>query len=568
MIARLALVIAQYQCDEMYRGRDNAVSDLLPLKNDNWTDDDKSSEKGDGNWITRGNALRLNWMKVCPHDGLKAVVDDDGKLAFNRSKQAAVKFQSEGNEVYICGNPPYVSSRGGRTAEQNDDMRKVFHGHGVNFGHIDYVTAWFVLAAEYMQSVKSPVRTASAFVSTNSICQGTHVPLFWPAVFGLGCRIVFAHTSFKWKNHASDNAGVSVVVVGLSNKKGGSRLFFTDSQGDAFQDVKGISPYLFPGGNVVVDIAPEPLCGQSVMCEGSRQGDGSLRGDGSGLVVSKGELDAMSLSPEQHKKFVRPCIGGKDFIDGRKRFCLWIKDGCVDEARNIPAIRKRIDGVRDFRLKSSSRQMLIAAETPHKFQLVVNQGERNTIIVPKISSEKRYYLPVGLLPADVVVVNSALCLFDAPLWNLSLLLSRLHVVWISTICGRLESRLLYNSTLGWNAFPIPKLTTQNKRDMKRCAEEILVERKRCLGKSVANLYDRDKMPENLRAAHARNDEVIASIYIGRKEFRDDAEMREHLFSRYADMKKDINLAAKQKHATKSNKNLKSGLFANKKKGSA
>ena len=562
MIARLALVIAQFQCDKMYRGHAPAVSDLLPLKNDNWTDGSNSSDRRDGNWITRGNSLRLNWVELCPPAGVDVIVDDSGELKLSESKETAVKFQSTGGEVYICGNPPFVSSRGsdGRSAEQNEDMKRVFDRYSVNCGKVDYVAAWFIRSAEYIRSISGSVRVASAFVSTNSICQGEHVPSFWPSVFGLGCEISFAYTSFKWKNHASDNAAVSVVIVGLSNEAVNRRIFSLDSSGETFIDVENISPYLVSGKSVVVDESRTPLCEQAIMRVGHEPRD--CRG---GLTISEKDLELMSLSSKQKQSFTRRYVAGDDYLKGTMRYCLWIESHQVSKAMNVKSIRERLNNIRNARMGSRSSITRRLAKTPHEFNCCPGIAKESTIIVPRVSTPRRKYIPVGLFETEVVVAHEAFALLDAPLWNFSLLSSKLHMVWLSTVSGRLGDGLRYSTTFCWNTFPIPPLTCKMRDDMKKCAERILIERKRHIGKTIADLYDPDKMPDNLREAHACNDEVIAGIYIGRKEFRDETEMHEELFSRYAAMKKDTNLAAKQKHATKSNKNLKTGLFAEKKK---
>ena len=546
MIARLALVIAQFQCDEMYRSHADAVSELLPLDSENW--------------ITCGNSLRLNWMKVCPPDGLDSVVDDDGELALKKSTQSAVKFDAEGCEVYICGNPPFVSAHGysGRSADQSKDMDCVFSGSGVKYGDLDYVTAWFMLAARYMSSVGNALCVSSAFVSTNSICQGKHVPLFWPTVFELGSRINFAYTSFKWKNHASDNAAVAVVIIGLTNVDGFAKIFSVGVEGETFKDVDNINPYLIPGKNMVVNGSSNPICEQSYMRFGN-----APRDNGGGLMFSLDELKAMSLSNNHKESFIRRCLGTAEFIRGVDRYCLWIGDDQVSEATKLTSIRKRIDNVRVARLAARSDSTKAFAGHPHRFGSGPGIAKETTMIVPIVSSERREYLPIGLFSTDVVVMKTAFTLFDAPLWNLSLLSSRLHLIWVSTVGGRLEDRFSYSNSICWNAFPIPKLTSKNKSDMEKCARNILKTREDHTPATIAELYDPDKMPKSLRAAHARNDEVIARIYIGRDEFRDDTEMREKLFHMYAEMMENPATAEKQKKATRSNKPLKDGLFARK-----
>ena len=217
-----------------------------------------------------------------------------------------------------------------------------------------------------------------------------------------------------------------------------------------------------------------------------------------------------------------------------ERYCLWIADEHLEEARGIDAVRQRIESVRSMRLESPKIATVETADIPHKFGEVRQQGTETVIIIPSVSSESRNYLPCGYEPAGTVVSNLAFALYDAPLWNLALIASRLHLVWIATVCGKLETRYRYSNTLGWNTFPVPTLTDKNKADLTRCAEDILLAREHHFPATIADLYDPEKMPADLRAAHDRNDEVLERIYIGRR-FRNDTERLEKLFDLYTKM---------------------------------
>ena len=542
-ITRLALVISQFQCDEKYRGHARAVSDLLPLGDD---DDD---------WITNGNALRRDWVSVCHPTSEGVDPDAYGGKSLKETKQAAVEFEYEGGEVYICGNPPFISAHGSqsKSTEQSGDMSYVFSDHGVNHGELDYAAAWFIRAAEYMRWAVQSAHVAAAFISTASICKGAQAPLFWPSVLRLGCRIGFAYTSFQWKNHAPDGASVSVVIVGLANGEGRGKIFSVGSDGETVMDVDNINPYLRPGENTVIRKSLFALCEQSEM----RYGNKPLDNKG-GLTLSREELKSMSLSKNLQHSFIRRYVGNKEFVKGTLRYCLWIDDRHVDEAMEVKSIRMRLDKVREARLSARSPDIKGFTGGSHKFLHVVGMAKESTIIVPRVFTGRREYLPVGLCKIEIVVGDTAFALFDAPLWNVSLLSSRLHFVWVASVTGR-WSGFQYSNTLCWNTFPIPKLTTQNKWDMKKCAEDILVERKRCPGKTIADLYDPDKMPDNLRDAHTRNDDLLADIYVGR-DFRDDTDMRETLFRMYADMTKDPAIMAKLKKPPQTNSPTRGGLF--------
>jgi hypothetical protein len=254
--------------------------------------------------------------------------------------------------------------------------------------------------------------------------------------------------------------------------------------------------------------------------------------DGGYLLLSRDERDALQLTPAQQARFVRRIYGSAEFIRGLERYCLWIDDQHLVEAQAITSIAKRILDVRSLRLKGGKTARNLADKS-HQFQRMFF-GKKITIIVPIHSSETREYLPVGVMTSDSVVTNAVCAIYDAPLWNMALIASRLHLVWIAAVCGKLETRYRYSNTLGWNTFPVPPLTEQNKADLTACAESILLAREAHFPATIAELYDPDAMPDNLAAAHARNDEVLERIYIGRR-FKNDTERLEKLFELYTKM---------------------------------
>ena len=507
-IARLALIIAEFQCDVLYRGQKDALAEFLPL----------SAE----NWIVCGNALRLGWLSICPPTGtgVKVTADD---LFETPLDQAEIDFENEGGETYICGNPPYLGSRD-QQDEQKADLQLLFDQRVQNWKSLDYVAGWFMKAADYTTKTQS----TAAFVSTNSVCQGLQVPILWPEVFRLGCQIEFAHTSFRWANLASHNAGVTVAIVGITARpRNPRRLFSVDSSGCTVErQCTHINAYLAAGESVIVDKASQPLSALSEMTFGNTPIDGGH------LLLSRDECDALGLSPAQQRRFVRRILGSAEFIRGLERYCLWIEDQYLAEALAIDPVARRVRDVRAVRINGGKTARDIA-EQSHRFQRMYF-GEHSTLIVPGVSSESREYLPCGFEPAGTVVSNLAFALYDAPLWNMSLIASRLHLVWIATVCGKLETRYRYSNTLGWNTFPVPLLTEQNKADLTRCAENILLAREAHFPATIADLYDPDTMPENLRHAHEHNDEVLERIYIGRR-FKNDTERLEKLFDLYTKM---------------------------------
>lgn len=512
-IARLALIIAEYQCDVTYRGQKEALAEFLPLDAQNW--------------ITCGNALRLDWLAICPPTGtgVKLIAND---LFETPLDQAQIDFENEGGETYICGNPPYKGSKW-QTADQKDDLKQIFDYRTKNWKSLDYVAGWFMKAADYAMHTGA----ASAFVSTNSICQGQQVHTLWPLVFNSGRIINFAYTSFKWANLASHNAGVTVAIVGLSALNTAPRkLYVVEDDGViSAHECKNINAYLVSGLNVEVQKATVPICDIATMVYGN------VEKGGNHLSLTADEMAALNLSPEQQKKFVRRFYGSEEFINDKSRFCLWIEDEHLKEAMAIPTIAARIESVRQMRSASIAAATRAKASVAHKFWIILGKPNRHTIVVPGVSSENRPYLPVGLLGADAILSNRNFALYDAPLWNIALIASRIHWVWIGTVCVRMRTDFSYSNTLGWNTFPVPTLTEKNKVDLTRCAEDILLAREAHFPASIADLYDPDSMPENLRHAHERNDEVLERIYIGRR-FKNDTERLEKLFDLYTKMTSD------------------------------
>ena len=508
-IARLALIIAEYQCDVLYLGQKEAVAVVLPLDKENW--------------ITCANALRLDWTGICPPtgSGVKHVGDD---LFHTPLDQPEIDFENEGGETYICGNPPYLGRRW-QSKAQKADLEQVFKDRVKQWRSLDYVSGWFMKAADYMRVT----RAASAFVTTNSINQGQQVAILWPAVFATGSEIAFAHTSFKWANLASHNAGVTVAIVGMSTDPGTvRRLYSIDEDGETVRrEASSINAYLAVGANVIVSAASKPVAALAGMSFGN------MPRDGGNLLLTRDETESLGLTPAQKARFIRRIYGSAEFIRGLSRYCLWIEDEHLEEALAIPSIRSRVEAVRAMRLESRDKGANQMASRAHQFR-EMNIGIESTIVVPRHSSESREYLPVGYMTPGTIIADSSFALYDAPLWHLALIASRLHLVWIGTVCGKLKTDFRYSNTLGWNTFPVPMLTEKNRADLTASAEHILLAREAHFPATIADLYASDRMPENLHAAHHRNDEVLERIYIGRR-FRNDTERLEKLFELYTKM---------------------------------
>jgi hypothetical protein len=414
--------------------------------------------------------------------------------------------------------------------EQNRkaDLQAIFESITSKWKSLDYVSGWFMKAADYGRLTKS----ASAFVSTNSICQGQQVSILWPLIYASGHKISFAHTNFKWANLASKNAGVTVVIVGISNEINKTvKLFSADSnQNYILKESSNINAYLIAGPDIIIENESKPLASLPSMLKGNQPTD-----DGN-LTLNKTEYDLLISKYSQLKPIIRSFLGSHEFITGEKRFCIWLNNSDIELAYSIPELRARFDNVRKMRQDSTKPTTIKLAEIPHYFDEIRQSGKDNTIIIPSHSSEDREYLPVGFLSGGSIVSNAAFFIENTDIWSISLIASKLHLVWIKTVCGQLETRLRYSNTLGWNTFPVPKLTEKNKQDLTRCAEDILLAREAHFPATIADLYDPDNMPENLCRAHDRNDEVLERIYIGRR-FKNDTERLEKLFDLYTKLKK-------------------------------
>jgi len=402
-IARLALIIAEFQCDVLYRGQQDALAEFLPLDAQNW--------------IVCHNALQLDWLSVCPPTGtgVKLVSDD---LFRTPLQQAEIAFENEGGETYICGNPPYKGSKW-QTDEQKRDMANAWQRHPKLAKTTDYVTGWFAKLLDYVDSEPSAV---GAFVATNSICQGQQAIDVWPVAFERGCEIRFAHTSFTWANLASHNAGVTVVIVGLGKKSAVSKKLYQD---DLLKQCSAIGPYLVPNSLAYVLKASDPIGEQFPMLFGNMPRDG-------GHLLMGPDLGSQMMANDTVQPYVKGFMGSDELINGKQRYCLWIGDDKVEAAKKVDFIAERLKLVVDNRSMSDAESTRQFAQKPHRFVQIAGFADRDAIVVAAVSSELREYLPVGFVSANTIVSNLAFALYDAPLWNLALIASRMHWVWILT----------------------------------------------------------------------------------------------------------------------------------------
>ena len=503
-VARLALIIAEYQCDVAYRDQKSALAEFLPL-------DSK-------NWITCGNALRLDWLSICPPTGEKAKIQSDD-LFETPLNQSEIDFKNEGGETFICGNPPFLGDKK-QSASQKKDMEVVFSDLSSRWKSFDYVLAFFQKTSNYLNFLND--NSKAALVSTNSVSQGVQCSQFWPIIWDK-TEIFFAHQSFKWANLAKNNAGVTCVIVGLARKGVVARKKIYS--GEYSKVANSISPYLSDNEVTVVVERKKPISNIDELVLGN------VPKDGGNLIYSK--ADYISSTPEE-KQFLSKLIGSQEAVKGICRYCLWIEDDNIEQAQCDENIARRLRLVATMRQESKKAATRAWADKPHKFVENRKQEANRIFVIPRVTSENRPYLPIGLIEKEAIILDSAFALYDAPLWNMALIASRIHLVWIATVCGKLKNDFRYSNTLGWNSFPVPTLTEKNKQDLTKCAEDILLAREAHFPKTIADLYKPDDMPEDLRAAHERNDEVLERIYIGRR-FKNDTERLEKLFELYSKM---------------------------------
>lgn len=493
-MAILSLWLAEHQMNRIFEemlfdyGKSKPI---LPLK-----------EAGQ---ITHANATRENWNNACPI--------------------------TKGDEVYIIGNPPYYGSRK-QNEEQKDDLKLVFKK---NYKSLDYISAWFYKGANYIKGFNAKY----AFVSTNSICQGLLVDITWNRILSDEIEIGFAHQSFKWTNNAKGNAGVTVIIVGLRNTSKSPKYLFN---GNLQTEAKNINPYLIDAPNVVVKGRSKPLSKFPEMRFGNMPNDG-----GNLLFSEKEKLDFLKKHPDA-KKWIKGYIGGSDFIRGNKRFTLWIDDVDLNEAEQIIEIKNRLDNVEIHRLNSSEKSTRAKAEYPNHFYFSAHE-ETDSIIIPRTSSENRDYIPMGFLNGDTVIADSAMAIYHAQPWLFAVVTSRMHMVWVRNVGGKLETRYRYSAKLCYNTFPFPEISNKQKENLNLYVFAILDERAKHPSKTMAQLYNPDTMPKGLLQAHQELDTAIEQCY-RLQPFKNDTERLEYLFKMYEEMVKKDTLFAKQKKTRK------------------
>ena len=433
---------------------------------------------------------------------------------------------------YILGNPPFGGSKY-QSETQRAQVRRIANLGGSG-GTLDFVSAWFLKAGEYLRDSEAQI----AFVSTNSITQGEQVAQLWPLLFDrYGLEISFAHRTFAWGSDARGVAHVHVVILGLCRREDEppvKRLFsYVDIKGDPSESSHAaLTPYLFDAGTVinrhlVVEETSRPLCQVPQLVIGSKPID-----DGEYIFTDEEKAEFLKVEPEA-EQYIRPYIGSTEFINGDRRWILYLRNVSPHELRALPQVRKRIAAVRAFRLDSTSSGTQDLALQPTRFHVTV-VPEGPFLVIPESSSERRDYVPIGWLNPPTIPSNLVRVLVDADLWHFGVLTSAIHMAWLRQIGGRLKSDYRYSVGIVYNTYPWPDATDQQKARIRTLAQNVLDARLQFPDASLADIYDTDLMPQQLRKAHRNLDEAVDKLYRPAA-FRGDSDRAEHLFKLYENL---------------------------------
>ena len=477
--ATLSMWLAEHQMNVKFKEELFVLPETLPLK--------------PSGHIVCGNACHLDWNTVCPH--------------------------TPEEEVYIMGNPPYLGSSM-QDENQKEDL-EVVCGHFKNYKNLDYIASWFYNGAKYI----SGCNAKCAFVSTNSICQGDSVSLLWPNVFAKNVEIDFAYQSFKWSNNAKAKAAVIVVIIGLANRSKENKKLVSKN---SIQSCEHINGYLLAAPEIIIERRKNTISNLPKMVFGNKPTDGG------NLILTPQEREKILADYPEADKFIRFYQGSDSFINGDTRYCIWIGENEREEAEEFPPLKTRIEAVAEFRNNSVAASTVEAAEYPHLFRQRAHRDGK-ALLVPSVSSERREYIPIGFVDGKTIVSNLAQVVYGASLLTFSILANRMHTIWLSAIGGKLKNDYRY-SNLVYDSFPFPKLTTAEKEELERHAQNILNTRDENFDMTLGEMYNPESMPDELREAHHQLDLAVERIY--RPEpFTSDEERLEHLFKLYAKMTK-------------------------------
>lgn len=508
-VAVLSLYLAKHQMNLEFEKQFGKEIKLIPLK-------DKAN-------ITHGNAARLDWQKICPNIENTVVFRRDNEqstlIQFDEPQSELDLGQKYWDEIYLIGNPPYVGTSK-QEKDQKEDMEAVFSSLGNNYKNLDYISIWFKKGSDYIGESNASL----AFVSTNSVCQGEQPALLWPYIIE-GKEIGFAFQSFKWTNSAKNNAGVTCVIVNIRAKSNKPKYIFKSG---IRTNASFINNYLEDLPDITMTKRSKPLGG--ILPPITYGNKGVYAGS---LILSSQERSELIAAFPNSSKFIKEFTGGQEFINGGMNYCLWIEDKDYGEAIEIAPIAERIEKVRTDRLSSKDVGARELAKKPYQFR-DFKKAEKHSIVIPRISSENRDYIPIGFLPHDVILSDSVQAIYDGPEWVFALIVSRMHMAWTRIVAGKLELRINYSIKLVYNNFPVPKLDISDIEKLNKSAREILFARQNYSEKSLAEMYRPKTMPDDLREAHRQNDLFVDRLY-RQKLYDNDEERLSDLFALYEEM---------------------------------
>ena len=454
-VAKTALWIAESQMMKQTEEIIHMSLDFLPLKS--YAN------------IVEGNALRIDWEEVVSKEKLN----------------------------YIMGNPPFVGKKE-QTKEQKTELISLFDKKAKGVGNLDYVSGWYIQAANYIENTN----ISCAFVSTNSITQGEQVPTLWKCLIEKGVNINFAHKTFKWNSEAVEKAAVHCVIIGFSYTDKTNKVIFSS---DRYMNAKNINPYLIDSPTVLIENRSKGISDAPPIMYGSMPID-----DGH-LILSSEDVDLLLAENKDNNKFIRKYLGGAEMLRNTDRWCLWLKDISPKEIQTSKFIMERLKAVKEFRNGSNRPQTKILADTPALFG-EIRQPDSDMLVIPKVSSENRKYIPIGFISPEIIVNGSALIVPNAELYHLGVLTSNVHNAWMRTVAGRLEMRYQYSGSVVYNNFPWPTPTAEQMVKIEQTAQAILDARALYPDCSLADLYDELTMPPELRRAHQANDKAAMQAY--------------------------------------------------------
>lgn len=475
-MAILSLWLVEHKMNMVFETEFGYTAPTLPLKQ--------------SGRIVAANATQIDWDYICPSS------DDD--------------------EIYVLGNPPYLGQRN-QSKDHQKDMDVVFNGIK-NYKNLDYISCWFMKASKYINK-----KSAFAFVTTNSLCQGTQVEMLWPHILNLGLEIQFSYRNICWSNNAKNSAGVTVSIIGLSHKSKRDKKLYTDSSSSI---VYNINPYLVVGDNLFATKRKTPLSSLPNIEGGNQPREGGF------LILSNEEKESIVLDFPEVEKFIRPLIGSSEFLKNTPRWCIWIKKEDYEYALKIPCLKARIDSVRTLRINGNTVEKNFI-DYPYRF-VMNKEAKESLLIIPVVSSERRKYLPVGFLGSEYIVLNSANAIYDGEAYIFGVISSLMHMTWVKSVAGRMRTDIRYTSGVCYNSFPIPNVNEKQKEEILCLSLNILEVRELFPEKNISDLYDPKKMPNELQVAHDRLDIYIDSLY-GLSGSVLEADRVSVLFKLYADM---------------------------------